>query len=128
MMIGMRSVFSTLILMVAIIYVFSIILVQLLVETPAAPGCFENVPQAVNCLFLNSALSDQSAVLDKVLDQDLLTYLLALFYFIIGCLTLMNMLIGALCEVVSVAAREQSEALKVDACKEKLTVLLQEMD
>jgi len=128
MVIGLRSVFSTLVLMVAIIYVFAIIFVQLLSDTPAAPGCFENVPLAINCLFLNSALSDQSSVLDKVLAEDLFTYLIALFYFIIGCLTLMNMLIGALCEVVSVVAREQSEASKVEACKEKLMVLLGEMD
>merc|ERR1712154_590367 len=115
--IAMRSVLSTLIMLVAIIYIFAIIFVQLLSDTPAGVGNFENVPQAINSLFLNSALADQAGVLTPMLDQDVIAYILALLYFVIGSLTVMNMLIGALCEVVSVVAREQAEVTKVDAVK-----------
>merc|ERR1719343_540451 len=66
--------------------------------------------------------------MQSVLEQDAVAYASMLLYFVVGSLTLMNMLIGALCEVVSVVAREQSEITKVDACKEKLTSLLHEMD
>jgi len=122
------SVLSTLALLMVVIYVFAIVFVQLLSGTAAAPGCFENIPQAVNCLFLNAALADQKDVMQSVLAQDALAYASALLYFVVGSLTIMNMLIGALCEVVSVVAREQSEHAKVEACKEKLTSLLIEID
>jgi len=126
--IATRSVFSTLLLLLAVIYVFAIVFVQLLRETPAAKDCFENVPQAINCLFLNAALADQKDILVSMLKQNLFAYVSALLYFVIGSLTLMNMLIGVLCEVVSVVAREQTEITKVEACKEKMTALIKEMD
>lgn len=127
--IAMRTVVSTLVFLLIIIYVFSIIFVQSLHGTPAGTDCFQNLPQAMDCLFVYTALSDPAEILKQISPREhLLYYLLALFYFVIGSLTLMNLLIGSLCEVVSVVSSERTESNKVDACKRKLTNLLRNLD
>ncbi|CAJ1443343.1 unnamed protein product [Effrenium voratum] len=52
---GLRSVLSTLFLMMVVIYVFAIIFTQLFRDTEEAEGCYENVLQSMNCLMLNVA-------------------------------------------------------------------------
>jgi len=126
--IAARSVFSTLVVLLVIIYVFSIVFVQMLRGTAAATGCFENIPQAVNCLFLKAALPDQEGLVMAALAQDWMAYFAALLYFVVGSLTLMNMLVGSLVEVVSVVSREQSDHQKVEACKEKMASFLKDLD
>uniref|UniRef100_A0A6U9BWG4 Ion transport domain-containing protein n=1 Tax=Zooxanthella nutricula TaxID=1333877 RepID=A0A6U9BWG4_9DINO len=124
--IAARSVLSTLLLLLAFIYVFSIVLVQLLKGTPAADGCFNNIPQAINCLFLEVALPDQKGMADAALGQSALAYVFTMMFLFLGALTLMNMLIATMCEVVSVISSEQSSIVKSEACKEKVVEALSE--
>merc|ERR1719277_1565411 len=102
MVIAIRSVFSTLLLLVLIIYVFAILFTQLLSGTEAGAGCFDNVPTSMNCLLLSGIFSDQADFVQKLLDADIMYYLLIMVYLILGSLVVMNMLIGVICEVVSV--------------------------
>eukprot|EP00449_Zooxanthella_nutricula_P022297 CAMPEP_0198545238 /NCGR_PEP_ID=MMETSP1462-20131121/63456_1 /TAXON_ID=1333877 /ORGANISM="Brandtodinium nutriculum, Strain RCC3387" /LENGTH=50 /DNA_ID=CAMNT_0044275613 /DNA_START=16 /DNA_END=165 /DNA_ORIENTATION=- len=46
-------------------------------------------------------------------------------FLFLGALTLMNMLIATMCEVVSVISSEQATMMKSEACKEKMAEVLE---
>eukprot|EP00401_Gymnodinium_catenatum_P073413 CAMPEP_0117617426 /NCGR_PEP_ID=MMETSP0784-20121206/85586_1 /TAXON_ID=39447 /ORGANISM="" /LENGTH=590 /DNA_ID=CAMNT_0005421267 /DNA_START=84 /DNA_END=1852 /DNA_ORIENTATION=- len=128
MMMAVRSVFSTLFLMIVVIYVFAILFTQLLSHDPAGKDCFENVPQAMNCLLIDGVFTDQGDAINKMLEAGPVYYVFMLLYLLIGSCTVMNMLIGVLCEVVGVVAQVEKEQVLVETTKEKLFSMLPQLD
>merc|ERR1712232_1120056 len=102
---ALRSVLSTLMLMIILVYVFAIVFVQLLADTSARDKGFEDVLGAIYYLIATLAFPDQKPFLDNVLAADKFAFVLALICVALGTLTLMNMLLGAMVEIVSVVAR-----------------------
>jgi len=124
MLMAMRSVFATLCLLVIIIYVFAIFFTQLLSDTEVGKGCFENVPQAMNCLLLNGVFSEEKEFISKMLYADWIYYVFILVYLLLASLTVMNMLIGVLCEVVSVVAKIENEEIQTKDLKTKIMQMM----
>jgi len=120
MLMAMRSVSATLMLLIIIIYVFAIMFTQLLWNHPAGKGCFETVPMAMHCLLMSGVFSDQEQFINKLLSASVFYYVFVLFYMVLGSLTVMNMLIGVICEVVSVVAQGESDELLTKELKEKV--------
>eukprot|EP00929_Paragymnodinium_shiwhaense_P106237 TRINITY_DN71475_c0_g3_i1.p1 TRINITY_DN71475_c0_g3~~TRINITY_DN71475_c0_g3_i1.p1 ORF type:complete len:1085 (-),score=296.00 TRINITY_DN71475_c0_g3_i1:406-3660(-) len=125
---SVRSVFSTFLLLILVIYVFAILFTQLLSDHEAGKGCFENVPMGMNCLLLQGIFSDQADFITKMLEAYWMYYIIALVYFVLGTLTVLNMLIGVICEVVSVVAQVENEELTVENVKFKLGKVLECID
>lgn len=121
---GLRSVLSTLFLMMVIIYVFAIIFTQLFRGSEEAHGCYDGVLESMNCLMLNVVFPEQQELMARMLELGPMTYLLGIFYLLITGLTVMNMLIGVLVEVVSVTAQVDKEETAMKAVKEKIEELL----
>lgn len=121
---GLRSVLSTLFLMMVIIYVFAIIFTQLFRGTEEAAGCYDGVLESMNCLMLNVVFPEQQELMQRMLDLGPMTYLLGIFYLLITGLTVMNMLIGVLVEVVSVTAQVDKEETAMKAVKDKIEELI----
>ncbi|CAK9011622.1 L type, partial [Durusdinium trenchii] len=121
---GLRSVLSTLFLMMVVIYVFAIIFTQLFRGTDEGAGCYDGVLESMNCLMLNVVFPEQQELMHKMLEVGPITYLLGLFYLLITGLTVMNMLIGVLVEVVSVTAQVDKEETAMKAVKEKIEELI----
>jgi len=128
MAMAMRSVASTLCLLLIIIYVFAIFFTELLSEAPVGKGCFENVPQAMNCLLLDGVFADQAQFITSLLAEHWFYYVVVLIYLLLGSLTVMNMLIGVICEVVSVVAQVEKEEMAVEAMKYKIRSMLPQLD
>ncbi|CAJ1360503.1 unnamed protein product [Effrenium voratum] len=84
---GLRSVLSTLFLMMVVIYVFAIIFTQLFRDTEEAEGCYENVLQSMNCLMLNVVFPEQQELMQRMLQVGPTTYLLGIFYLLVTGLT-----------------------------------------
>jgi len=120
MLMAMRSVSATLMLLVIIIYVFAIMFTQLLWNDPAGQGCFETVPMAMNCLLMNGVFSDQAQFIDGLLSASIFYYVFVLCYMVLGSLTVMNMLIGVICEVVSVVAQTETDELLAKDLRHKI--------
>jgi len=129
MVIAIRSVFSTLLLLMIIIYVFAILLTQMLSETPTGiDQKFQTVPQSMNTLLLQGVFPDQGDAINALLAEDLSYYFILLAYLVIGSLTVMNMLIGVICEVVTVVAQVEKEESTGNEIKQRLSELLPELD
>merc|ERR1712176_410507 len=99
--IGVRSVVSTLLLLFVIIYVFAILCTQLVGDDNSD---FKTVPASMNQLMLMGALPDQADAFNTLLKQSVSCYIIMLAYLTIAALSIMNMLIAVMCEVVGVVA------------------------
>lgn len=125
---AIRSVVFTLGLLLAIIYVFAITFTQLCVDTPCE-SVFSDVPSSIHMLWLNGALMDNLGVVIIPLQEQSVFYLMVFYLFlIIAALTLKNMLIGVICEVVSAVAASERESMTLTYVKQRIRELMREGD
>lgn len=106
---AMRCMTVTLGMLMIVIYIFSIMFTQLLSETETGKNRFESVPQAMNFMLTQVLCGFDSDVVMTLLDAGFIYYILWLIYVLIGSLSIMNVLIGILCEVVSGTAEDEKE-------------------
>jgi len=112
---AVRCMFVTLCMLIIIIYIFAIMFTQLLSGTPVAESHFDSVPEAMNFMLLQVLCGFDTDFVARLLDQGFIYYLLWLTYVLIGSLSIMNVLIGILCEVVSgTAGLEKESAIRKD--------------
>merc|ERR1719235_2437601 len=108
MLAAARSVFFTLLLLMILLYVFAIAFVQLTNGMTCGQVYFKDVAFAMNTLWLFATLLENIPDLTyAILEESLLLVLLLDLFILIASLTVMNMLIGILCEVVSAVATSE---------------------
>jgi len=123
-----RSVFFTLCLLMIFMYVFGLSFVQLTKGTRIHSIYFKSVLTAMNTLLLHGTfLEECPTVINMVGDESPWLRLLFLLYVLLASLTVMNMLVGVLCEVVSVVSSVEKEAMQVNYVKERLVQILSGM-
>jgi len=137
------SVGYTLGLLMVITYVFGIAMRNLVpkagtddecTEKWGEDGCIENtffssVPEAMhNLIIFGTFLDDLSFYMWAVKAQSPACLVLSWCYVALASLTVMNMLIGVLCEVISAVAVEENESLMVDRVHDKLGSLMEQLD
>lgn len=128
MMVAVRSVAAVLSLLGLVIYVFSIVLTVLLANTEAAPSKFETVPMSANTLLLQVVCGFDLELVDSLVKTSFVCYFVFLFYFLIASLTLMNMLVGILCDVVANVASDEKEDTFVAKVETLVSQLMQDLD
>jgi hypothetical protein len=128
-----RSVIFTLVLLVLIMYLFAITFRQLVSTLPMGTGSyledeyFTNVFKSMLLLFLDGVLPDQKAIVMDCLDAHWVCGVLILCFILLAALTVMNMLVGVLCEVVSVVSAAENESLAVAFVKQKMEQIFGEL-
>lgn len=124
-----RSVFFTLFLLMIIMYVFAIGFTQLTTDLPIGETHFKSVPESMYTLLLYGTLLDDVGMLSRKMGHDGL-YLNVIFflYVLLAALTVMNMLIGVLCEVVSAVAATEREEMLVGYVHRKVHKIVEELD
>jgi len=123
-----RSVSVVCFLLLSILYVFSIIMVQLSVNTELE-GRFPNVPEAMLVLFIQATLLDEiSGLMDEAKIASIPCFVMLFLVIVLGAMTMMNMLVGILCEVVSTVADKEREAMSFTFIKEKVLETIQAID
>jgi len=128
-MAAMRSVFFTLCLLVIIMYIFAIAFTQLTAETEVGDRFFKDVPNSMFTLLMYGTLLDDIGNLMKDVGRESLVIAgLFLVFVLLAALTVMNMLIGVLCEVVSVVAAIEKEEMLVNYVNEKLQKVMAILD
>ncbi|CAE7681202.1 scn4aa [Symbiodinium sp. CCMP2592] len=122
-----RSVGFTLILLGICLYVFAIAFKTALVGTAVGDKYFKHVPGAMHSLLLQGTLLDSvSEMLNMMIEtEEYLGLGLMYFFMIVSAITIMNMLIGVLCEVITAVADAEKEALQVSWTTEVLQTCLQ---
>lgn len=124
---AMRSVFFTLLLLIMIMYIFAVAFVQLTKDTTVGKSFFNSVLDAMKTLLLNGTFLENipDCYYACASESEFLGILL-LIYVLIASLTVMNMLIGVLVDVVAVVANVEKETLVTAYVKQYLEKLWSE--
>lgn len=119
-----RSVFFTLCLLFLFIYVFAVGLTQLTAETEVAERYFKTVPDAMTALLLYGTLPDLAEMVFFVGREKFYFAIVLCAFILLATLTVMNMLVGVLVEVVGVVSAVEKEALVLTHVKCKMISLM----
>ncbi|CAE7025727.1 Scn11a [Symbiodinium sp. CCMP2456] len=116
-----RSVFFTICLLLLVLYIFGIAFRQICVGLGIGEARFPTVPEAMLTLLIHGVFMDDMAELvAEVKGESSVAFGLFIIFVLIASITLMNMLIGVLCEVVSMVGQSEREELLVDLVKREL--------
>merc|ERR1719482_770886 len=125
MFLAMRSVLFTLCLLGAFVYAFAICFRQLTDDLPIGDMYFQSVPEAMFTLLLRGTLPDQADFIYDLYDENPLFAMVMLTFILFASLTVMNMLVGVLVEVVSVVSAVEKEELNVAYVKDRLKTIVE---
>jgi hypothetical protein len=124
-----RSVFFTLMLLLILLYVFAIAFAQLTKETAVGEEYFSTVALSMNTLWLYATLCEDIPSLAHAVREESVYLVLLLYFFVLAApLTVMNMLIGVLCEVVSAVATSENEESALSFMKAKVARIFYKLD
>jgi len=127
---SMRSVITTLFLLFIIMYVFGIAFAQLTAGSAVGDEYFATVPTSMYTLLLYGVMSLDWAneISGGLSDMNPIAPFVYFLFVLLATYTVMNMLIGVLCEVVSAVAAAEKEQMQVSFAREKLGGILDELD
>jgi len=129
MVTAMKSVMYVLGLLIIITYVFAIALTQLTQGLVVHDLYFENVLISMYSLLIYATFLDNLADFCDAIREESLPCLLIVFVYVgLAAMTVMNMLTGVLCEVVSAVAATENEERMTVAVSETLKGMLNDMD
>jgi len=119
-----RSVFYTLVLLVLTIYIFAMVFRQLTDGTEIGQLYFSSVPTAMSTLLLKGTLPDLDAWVRHVGEEHMLYAVLLMVFILFATLTIMNMLIGVLVEVVANVSTMEHETAMVNMVRTKMIEMI----
>jgi hypothetical protein len=122
-MVVMRTVLLILILLTSLLYVFGILFVQVARDSEVnddLDGNYKNVPSAMMTLVLGGLIPDMAPTTYAFAKENALFAALFLFFVFLGFVTIMNMLIGVLVQVVGVVATVEAESNQLSEVKSVL--------
>lgn len=121
MVVAMRAVFFSVTLLVLVLYVFGIVFTQLARDAARAETYFATVPDSMSTLLLNGIFLDNVGSVVRDIGRDNLLFSgLFMVFVLVATLTVMNMLVGILVEVINVIASVEKEQIMVQKVQEKL--------
>merc|ERR1712216_534022 len=114
MYVAMRAVFSALLMLVMLVYVFAIILHSFLKDSDdrQISFLFSTIPKCMSTLVIDGIFLDNLGVVVRLFTEDNSEYVALMFFVLfvlVSAVTIMNMLIGVLCEVVCQVADAEKE-------------------
>jgi len=124
-----RSVFSVMCLLIIIMYVFAIAFKQLADGTVMGQYYFPTVQHSMYTLLIyGTFLDDLAPFCDEVGAESAACLALVMVFVLLAACTVLNMLIGVLCEVVTAVAETEKEEVLVSFVTTKLQSLLNSLD
>lgn len=130
MMTAMKSVFYVMCLLLIVTYIFAIAFTQLAQGNDVlGEAYFSNVAHSMYSLLVYLTLLDNVGQFCDDLRANMWWLLiLALIFICLAALTVMNMLIGVLCEVVSAVAATEKETIKTMLVADKIHQVATDLD
>jgi hypothetical protein len=110
MSLAMASVGATLVLLSVGIYVFSIFFVQTMAGTEEGRAQFATVPLGMHTLLVNGILAEHRELVND-LSGNAVHYIAILIYMFIVAMTMTDMLIGVISEIINSVAEVEKEAM-----------------
>jgi len=130
MITAMKSVIYVIVLLVGITYIFAIACTQLSVDTEGIrTAYFEGVGLSIYSLIIHATFLDAlSDFMNDIRAENTLVLFVVSTYVFLSALTIMNMLIGILCEVVAAVAATEKEDILIDQITYEMKTILDELD
>merc|ERR1740130_1932984 len=138
MMVASRAVMSSLLMVLIMIYTFAIILNMALKEEvdinmKLAPRNFETIPRTMWTLLIDGTFMDSTGTMMSTLlfsgkINCLASCVVFMTFILFSAITVMNMLIGVLCEVVSAVAKGEKDDAAIVLVKESILMNLKKFD
>eukprot|EP00929_Paragymnodinium_shiwhaense_P120741 TRINITY_DN9276_c1_g1_i1.p1 TRINITY_DN9276_c1_g1~~TRINITY_DN9276_c1_g1_i1.p1 ORF type:complete len:531 (+),score=128.96 TRINITY_DN9276_c1_g1_i1:88-1680(+) len=126
---AMRSVVYVMALLLIITYVFAIACTQISEGTEFKKDLFANVALSMYSLMVYATfLDDLSDFCNAIRAESFFTLCVIGVFICLSALTVMNMLVGVLCEVISDVASAEREGMRVDRVETQMLGLLSELD
>lgn len=124
-----RSVFLAVVLLVLLMYIFAIMFRQLTNGTEVGDVFFSSMGQTMYVLLMSGTfLEDLYDVMNQLGAASFAYAAIFLLFILLSALTVMNMLIGILCEVVAAVAKVEKEQMLLDFVKVKMEEIMAELD
>eukprot|EP00927_Polykrikos_kofoidii_P070953 TRINITY_DN6730_c1_g2_i1.p1 TRINITY_DN6730_c1_g2~~TRINITY_DN6730_c1_g2_i1.p1 ORF type:complete len:737 (+),score=95.58 TRINITY_DN6730_c1_g2_i1:106-2316(+) len=130
-LVASRSVFFTLLLLLLIMYVFAIVFRQVVMQFLSPDEAahvidtyFRSVPHSMFALLVYAVIPDSADIILACAEAHVLLGIVIVSFVLLATLTVMNMLVGVLCEVVSVVSSVEKEELTVSYVKGQLMEML----
>jgi hypothetical protein len=125
---SMRSVFFTLMLLVVLLFIFGIVFKTQAENTPIE-SMFKTVGRSMWVLLVRGTFLDSPALtFFPILEASPTLASAFLIFIFMSCYTVMNMLIGILCDVVRKVAEDEKEQAAISALQDELMDLLECFD
>merc|ERR1712061_350339 len=121
-------VFYTLFLLMLFIYVFAIAFVQLTKGTSLQDPYFSSMLTTMKNLLLYGILPDNAHFVHELSKEHALFAVLMLIYILIASLTVMNMLVGVLVDVVKTVSSIEKEQMDVNFIRKHLLACIKGLD
>merc|ERR1712232_199922 len=130
---AVRAVLSSFIMVIVLIYIFAIIMIIFLKEDADTSKYFSTLGRCMWTLLLDGVMGDGlGAVLNLLVHRGDLNSIIAVVTFflfiLLATITVMNMVIGVLCEVVSTVTTSEKEEAATNLMKETILVELKKFD
>lgn len=122
---ALRSVLFTLCFLILIVFLFAIALTQLTENTAVGEEYFDGVGAAMVSLMIDGTLPDQAKIIRDGLDHSWWLGVLILLFVLLASLTVLNMLVGVLCDVVSQTSRSEKTNADIDFLKSQMETMLE---
>jgi hypothetical protein len=133
MMMSSRAVSSSLLMVAMLIYVFAIVMHMSLSQEEEVAKHFKTLPLCMWTLLIDGTFMDSTgSLLTKLLNMAQFNTIVGLFVFLLfillSAMTVMNMLIGIICEVVSAVGQAEKDEAAIRAVKETILLELMKFD
>jgi hypothetical protein len=133
---AIRSVSTVMVLLTLLVYVFAILFRMMLGSIPGTMNQrYGSIPMAMTTLFYRGTLGDNVEYffleLWEEAEKTSLAYIFmgaALIFIFLSMFTVLNLLIGVLCEVVAAVSASSKEEILVDNLRETLLGILEQFD
>jgi len=133
MALASRAVASSLMMVGMLVYIFSIIMLMLVGDVGNVKYSFGTLPRCMWTLLMDGTFMDSTGIiLTRMLSRGQVNTHLAvgvfLVFVLLSAFTVMNMLIGVLCEVVTAVGKAEQDEAAVKMVKETILVQLKNCD
>lgn len=125
-----RAMGSALLLLICLVYMFAMIMHMIMKGQEDVALHWERLPDCMLTLLLDGTLLDGIGYrVREFLDlHSFIGFTIFMLFVLVSALTVMNMLIGVLCEVVSRVAAKEKEDADIRIMKSSILTLLQRLD
>jgi len=115
-----RSVFLTLCLLFVVLFIFSVGLRQITKDTDLGEQYFGSIFDSMFSLFVYGTIPDQAGIIVDATNQQPMFGLVVLLYVFVAFLTVLNLLVGVIVQVVNVVSAVENEEIAVKDVRRRL--------